>query len=290
MAEIIKSPAEEALEEGASAALESVTQQQAASRGTTSTATGRTSTGLTEVGAEETCLPSPEEFLKRYELARKAGVSPYNWLPPEWKEGQEKPTLKDTVLDNVPFPDEGEFEKKRVNREAEQQPGEEEPEGGKLKKWPHPRSDFSHIDPDELNEGQWKTIKEALKESSPEYKKLQELLGPESLGLQRLGLVFERALYKAHDALRGINQALAGAGNRQQYIKATTDYIELIKDLEDHEPETKHGKVKPGEAGYGSCVKWVYIDPVIVGGVINGASVVLLWNPHSTSSGISVGH
>src|SRR5262249_29703233 len=137
MAEITtKSPAEEAFVQGVEPDLQSAVQAKAPS-------TGRSPSARAAIGAQADEVPQPRlpnasEFLQRYELARKEHVSPYNWLPPEWNDGDPAPTLPDTVSEDVPFPNEADSEtkyKKNRARLAEQQPGDEEPPpGGKLEK------------------------------------------------------------------------------------------------------------------------------------------------------------
>lgn len=228
------------------------------------------------------------EFLKRHAIASQEGIPPYNWIPPIWEGGDnDPPPLDDTVTGDVEFP-EPTFEKVR---QAETQPGEEEPDAnnGQFNKWPHPRSDFSHIDPNQFDEADFKIAKAKLGATTPEFKKLKTFLGPESKGMQRLGRVFEWALTQATRILADLNYALTKP-SKPAYIKARRAYIDLIKDLDDHEPQCKHGHVVPGYSGYGSCVKWAYIDPVIWKGKLKGACVVMLWNPHSSSSGVPIDH
>jgi len=82
--------------------------------------------------------------------------------------------------------------------------------------------------------------------------------------------------------LDDINNALNGSS------------LAFLKDLDDHEPETKPGCMDPlnpnSRSGYGRAIKWPCIDPVIFEGRIVEARIIIKWNPHISSSGIAIKH
>jgi hypothetical protein len=125
--------------------------------------------------------------------------------------------------------------------------------------------------------------------------RLKRIVGPGSPGMKRLGLIFEWALHRATVLMGDINAALdKGAAGQNDYELARGNYIKFLRDLDDHEPERKgrklEVKVKDQPSGYGRSLKWACIDPVIFGGRIVGARVIIHWNPHSSSNGIPIQH
>jgi hypothetical protein len=223
----------------------------------------------------------------------KYGSPPFNWIPPEWT-GDDPPVLEDTAAKGPDFP----RLQLKCDRLGENSPGEDkpDPDDGKLKKFPHPCSDFSHIDPDDFTEEDFATAKKKLGEGSPEFKKLKRFVGPDSLGMQRLALVFEFTLCQVTDLLEDINSTLRGSPDKTKgpdkanYNKAREAYIDFLANLDDREPEITGRPVASGKSGYGKAIKWAYFDPVIVNGAIVGARVIIRWNPHLSSSGVPINH
>ena len=66
--------------------------------------------------------------------------------------------------------------------------------------------------------------------------------------------------------------------------------MELMRDLDDSEPDTRSKPPAAGISGYGKVIKWSYIMPLIHGGRIKGVKVIAKWNPHVSSSGIPIPH
>jgi hypothetical protein len=179
---------------------------------------------------------------------------------------------------------------------------------------PHPDSDTRHVDPDQgggnfraelararhdlhMLQDQGRGDAELADKLTRALAPLDDadlLLGPAAgggngpRGMQRLKLIFQWGLCQVITIFGEINVAL-DTKNQPKYEEAREKYIELLRDLDDAEPETK-GKVAPGTSGYGRSIKWAYIIPLIHGGRIKGAKVVAKWNPHISSSGIPIPH
>ena len=123
----------------------------------------------------------------------------------------------------------------------------------------------------------------------------QRMLAANPEGMKRLKLIFQWALCQVVTLFGEINAAL-DEQNETEYDKAREAYIQLLRDLDDHEPKTKKNlPVKkndkwPSPSGYGRSVKWAYIVPLIHEGRIKGAKVIAKWNPHISSSGIPIPH
>lgn len=117
--------------------------------------------------------------------------------------------------------------------------------------------------------------------------KLHHVAGPGSPGMKRLALVFEWVLWRTTELMNDLNAALDSG--ESAYNDARTNYINFIRDIDDHEPEKKHDPWdvtdKTARSCYGRALKWNCIDPVIYQGRIVGARAVVKWNPHSSSSG-----
>ncbi|HXJ60066.1 MAG TPA: hypothetical protein VNU68_25760 [Verrucomicrobiae bacterium] len=220
-------------------------------------------------------------------------VPPFNWVPPEW--GAQKPILEDygelpddlvppTLNCIIPLAEPLETLRDlgknyasvltNVTAQRELETDLDQEEGTELKKLPHPGSDFSH------EEGN-----EALTEGAAGRGNISGAEGANPKGMPRLKLVFEHALCKVTTYLGQLNAAL-DANDKEDYTAARNAYLELLRDLDDHEPQ----KQIPGESGYGRSLKWFYVTPYITGGKIQGASVEGKWNPHFSSSGIPIPH
>jgi hypothetical protein len=75
------------------------------------------------------------------------------------------------------------------------------------------------------------------------------------------------------------------------YTKLRNEYIECLRDLDDHEPQRRGiDDMGPGKRGYGRIVKWVHVAPTILKGRIVELRVIVHWNPHSSSSGKPILH
>ena len=123
--------------------------------------------------------------------------------------------------------------------------------------------------------------------------RLQRIVGADSPGMKRLALVFDWALYRTTQLMDDLNKALAKS--QREYQVARDNYLQFLRDLDDHEAEkddTRNldptDKKSPG--GYGKALKWACIDPVIFRGQIVGARVIIRWNPHSSSNGKPIPH
>src|SRR5688572_31847237 len=163
---------------------------------------------------------------------------PYNWIPPAWEPNALAPKLDDTVAKDPKFPDVA----LACNREPEPGPGQEHLKPGhrKLTKWPHPCSDFTHIDPEDFDENDIKIAKTKL--GTAEFEKLAKFVGPESQGMQRLALVFELTLCQVTSLLADINSTLLGrpeskGPDQANYTAARQAYIDFLNDLDNREPE-----------------------------------------------------
>jgi hypothetical protein len=256
----------------------------------------------------------------QFDLAIDEGLSPCMWIPPKWAEldPKDKPAGPKTFANNSK--DRGFFE----SAEAIKKKDERIKKGGDIKivqvpesdaneeSWPNPFADTSHIDETEFSAQD----RDAIKTLNPSVlAKLNRIVGLDSPGMKRLGRIFEWALYRATLFMGELNTGLT---NENEYLKARENYINFLRDLDDHEPE-KGPKLNPRElkeneqkamgvarlqgrptkldaldkksaSGYGGSIKWTCIEPVIFEGKIVGTRVVVKWNPHISSSGVAVNH
>jgi|SRR6266850_1378983 len=125
--------------------------------------------------------------------------------------------------------------------------------------------------------------------------KLKAMVGPQSVGMQRLAQVFDWALCRTTALMDALNAAVAdGNAGKNDYETARTKYLNFLRDLDDHEPEKSTAPIEVTDedfrSGYGRALKWTCIDPVITSGRIVGVRVVVKWNPHSSSSGVPIPH
>jgi hypothetical protein len=120
---------------------------------------------------------------------------------------------------------------------------------------------------------------------------LQKIVGTDSHGMERLAQVFEWLLWRTTVLMDDLNQALA-ARDQDVYNAARANYINFVRDVDDHEPEKSDRPIdvrdKAARSGYGRALKWACIDPVIYNGRIIGTRTVVKWNPHSSSSGYAL--
>jgi hypothetical protein len=236
-------------------------------------------------------MPTQAQIQQQFDAKAKAGVSPCLWIPPEWE------TVKNNngkLVDNSD--DAGTFNnvpaaKDRVAK-GKNVPAPESPESSADKpNWPHPFADTKHVDETEFKQEDYELVVACLKDKKEALGRLKKIVGPESPGMQRLARVFEWALFRTTELMGDINAALQ---NEQKYKRARENYLNFLKDLDDHEPEAHSRKLdvkdKESPSGYGRAVKWTCIDPVIFKGQIYGARVVIKWNPHSSSNGIPIEH
>jgi hypothetical protein len=251
---------------------------------------------------EQLRLPSFEEMQARFDAASGYRIPHYNWIPPEWeslKPHNRGKLFADNCADLGDFNPEDDKVKPRIAQLKAAFPGmREDP------RLPSPFDDFNHTDPEQLSDDDIKALAgppaEKPKEPTLEtaLKKLRNLAGSQSPGMTRLEKVFKWILVSFHDLCGELNQALKQEDGKEKYNELRDLYIERLRDLDDHEPQTKSkgrdGKdlppIGPGSRGYGRIIKWVYVDPVIVSGKIVGLRVIVHWNPHSSSSGVPIVH
>jgi hypothetical protein len=251
-------------------------------------------------------LPIQKEVDRQLRQAAKEGVSPCNWIPPLWEDlragADGRPILPDNsqdLNDFKPLRNAGTqaFLDECAAVPSESFPGEQSNPPNKM--WPHPNSDFSHVDPKEFSD---EDVEALEARNNAALKKLKEIVGSESQGLRRLARVFEWILWRATVLLNDINNSLddtvlaaydSGAQPKTQekkYNAARDNYIKFLVDLDDREPETKATRVDLRDpkirSGYGKALQWLCLEPIIVAGRIEEARVVVKWNPHSSSSGI----
>lgn len=180
---------------------------------------------------------------------------------------------------------------------------------------PHPGSDTRHVDPGPSVEpfrtnftefmAKFQAIQDSARIDGELMDKFarallplqdgQRMLAANPEGMRRLRLIFQWALCQVVTLFGEINAALDDQ-NTAEYDDAREAYLQLMRDLDDHEPQTtknlpvkKNGKW-PSPSGYGRSVKWAYIVPLIHDGRIKGAKVIAKWNPHISSSGIPIPH
>jgi hypothetical protein len=270
-------------------------------------------------------IENADQIRERSIKATDEGIPQFNWIPPQWTDVSQTRKLTDTASKKYgfpPYPNGGnitEFVESRKARNPEGQPGDPpNPD-----RWPHPFSDFTHIDPIKSDDAsikfsgsEFKDIGDGLttlenNQASSDKRDLErmrkyvqqfgEIAGPNSFGFQRLASVFEWTIFQATVLLNEINKSLNDKSGQAQekYEAARANYLAFLKDLDDHEPATTpremikgKGKigVEPGKRGYGRTIKWSYIDPIIVNGRIEEARVIIHWNPHSSSNGVPINH
>jgi hypothetical protein len=177
-------------------------------------------------------------------------------------------------------------------------------EGRRGKKLASPLEDYSHVDPDQLSDDDIAELREPdgkpLKGRERLVKKLETLAGSQSPGMARLEVVFQWILASFQRLCARLNQTL-DRGSEQEYAQLREEYIERLRDLDDHEPQRKKDinddkedgiddLIMPGKRGYGRIVKWVHVAPTILNGRIVELRVIVHWNPHSSSSGKPILH
>jgi len=227
-----------------------------------------------------------------FDAAAKAGVSPCLWIPPEWETVKSNNgKLVDNSDDAGPFDNVAAAEKRvEEGKKIDPQGSPESPPSKTA--WPHPFSDTSHVDETQFPQADYANLVTELGVKHPStLDKLKLIVGPDSPGMKRLARIFDWALFRVTELMGDINGAL---NNENAYKTARENYLNFLRDLDDHEPET-HGrkldvKDKTYPSGYGRSVKWACIDPVIFDGKIFGARVVIKWNPHSSSNGVPIKH
>ena len=255
----------------------------------------------------------------KFELAIQEGVSPCLWIPPHWTElkavGGERRFSDLNAADASLF--KGDTDKAKAkdgrmkdrlekgakrDKAAPTLPEEELDDG----KWISPFASTTHVDETEFSEDDRQALEPCLKTNDKLKRKLNQIIGPESPGMKRLARIFEWVLYRATILMQDLNVELQNGAN---YETARTNYINFLRDLDDHEPEKgpkrtpleiKKGengrpeklefKDKASSSGYGRAIKWTCIEPVISEGKIVGTRVVVKWNPHISSSGIAIPH
>ena len=197
-----------------------------------------------------------------------------------------------------------------ANRQNESAPNSDP--GNPLGKVPNPDSDCRHVDPDQAGgtfRGNFSNMMAQFKALEAQAKNDGELAiqfanakttladvanllatgGGGPLGMQRLRLIFQWTLCQVITVFGEINAAL-DAKSQANYTTARQAYMELMRDLDDSEPNTGPKPPAAGVSGYGKVIKWSYIMPLIHGGRIKGAKVMAKWNPHVSSSGIPIPH
>ena len=262
---------------------------------------------------QEPLVPN-DELQKQFDAAAKEGVSPCAWLPPVWSELKGNGhKFYDTVSAEPAECDDNAAAKECLkNGETADSTPPYKPEEDVVGKkgWVDPFSDFTHVDNSEFPASDLETIANELPSNAANSKilnRLRRLVGPGAPGMKRLERVFDWVLYRTTDLLGDLNTA-AKDKDRTAYDEARENYVEFLKDLDDHEPERKKKKMDPQgdpedpqdqknkkrkklrKGGYGRTIKWTCISPVIFEGKIYGARVICHWNPHSSSNGIPVQH
>jgi hypothetical protein len=225
------------------------TQGTEAGRATTLTATTDLGTGE-QIGQKDPPLPSPEEMEKRYETATKEGVSPCMWIPPEWSdlkshETRERKAFVDTCNRADPF--EGEDAKERIaamladGAKKDSKPVKNPACPPDDDSWPHPFGDTSHVDETEFSSEDHTALQNRLSSDQDLLTKLNDIVGNSSPGMRRLKGIFNWVLYRTTVLMDDLNKGL-DLKNETQYGAARSNYIEFLRDLDDHEPEkgSKH--------------------------------------------------
>jgi hypothetical protein len=99
----------------------------------------------------------------------------------------------------------------------------------------------------------------------------QEPAPPERAAFARLRLVFEWLLHQVASRMTALNQAMEGDGD---YAEAERNYNSFVDQLLARDPEV-----------YGNLMKRIHkLEPTIRNGRIEGVTLVVEWNPHSSSS------
>jgi hypothetical protein len=252
---------------------------------------------------QQSGLPTFDELEARFDAASENRIPHYNWIPPKWKD-----------LFSASDPDDPGKRGERFFADNCANVGRFDLNDAKVKpqiqllkkafagmrkdpKLPSPFDDFAHLDPEQLSDDDIKALAGGTKPAAA-LKKLRNLAGSQSPGMTRLEKVFKWILVSFHDLCGDLNDALKNPRGEAEYEKLRKLYIERLRDLDDHEPQTKSqgrdGKdllpIGPGSRGYGRIIKWVYVAPVIVNGSIIGLRVIVHWNPHSSSSGVPILH
>lgn len=265
-------------------------------------------------------ITNQAEIQKTFDKASALGIQHYHWFPPELAEIiKAKWKLEDNATDPDsmfhPYPGYSSVQdfvdtRTGADVESDENADPETPPGKPRKEWKWPKwtADTSHMDPVRVSEDGTEHFSDnelqnleknlAAKGQKKEAKFLNELgrfIGSKTVGMRRLDVIYEWIILRATVLLNDIDKALV-AQSSADYESARANYINFLKDLDDHEPGTKQkpldpdSKKKTGKSGYGRSIKWTYIAPVIHDGRIHAARIIVHWNPHSSSMGVPIRH
>jgi hypothetical protein len=273
-------------------------------------------------GSEQECdLPTQDEVQAQFdESVLHEEISPCLWIPPEWEElprrgdSASHKRFVDNSSDAGDFVGSNQKEQKEIEAavKARIKKGnatrivQESTELPDERYWPSPFADTRHVDEYEFTEKDLRDMQNQLADF-PVLEKLKKIVGPDAPGTARLARIFEWAVYRTSVLMSDLNRGLR---NETRYNEAREIYLNFLRDIDDHEPETgrkrghHHDDEGPAEkknwaekldprnkklaSGYGRSLKWACIDPVIFGGKIVGTRVVVKWNPHLSSSGVPI--
>lgn len=265
-------------------------------------------------------ITNQTEIQRIFDKASELGVQHYHWIPPELGEIiKAKWKLEDNATDPDsmfhPYPGYStvqEFVQTRTGTpvEIDENADPDTPHGKPRKewKWPKPTADTSHVDPvkvsedgtehftdNELQQLERELANSGKMKQAKFLKELGRFIGANTVGMRRLDVIYEWIILRATVLLNDLQKALV-AQSSADYESARTNYINFLRDLDDHEPEKKNEPLDPnsqkkfGKSGYGRSIKWTYIAPVIQGGGIHAARIIVHWNPHSSSMGVPIRH
>jgi hypothetical protein len=193
-------------------------------------------------------IESQADVQARFDLAVREGVSPCQWIPPEWDDLDTKVTPRrflDTSKDAGKFgePKALQARQERMDKghasdtapvKAPESPPDDE-------SWTHPFGDTTHIDETEFSKADHENMKSALQGNQDVLRKLNRIVGATSPGMRRLKRIFEWTLYRATVLMENLNNGLE---HEDRYETARENYLEFLSDLDDHEPD-KGSKVSP---------------------------------------------
>jgi len=188
-------------------------------------------------------LPTQADIQERFDTAIREGVSPCHWIPPEWDKLEMIHGAKefsDTSADAGLFAGKGVEEKIKARLKAgencDQKPVKNPENLPDDNTWANPFGDTTHVDETQFSKEDHATLTKELRGASEALAKLNGIVGPSSPGMQRLARIFEWSLYRATRLMGDLNHALT-AKDQSCYEEARENYLDFLRDLDDHEPE-----------------------------------------------------
>lgn len=220
---------------------------------------------------------------KKLAAARRLNIDPKTWFPPE------TPPLEVTVYKRFfekKLPDCTAIAKKRLEPYPDRKRNGSSQSQSNSKSLPNPFSDFSHVTKGEKH---FTTVM-----SDPNLREKN------NANLAKLRLVFDFIVCRTAGLCFEINKAVSKydpekSNTCKAYDAAREAYITFVNNLDNPKPKKTVSKEDLNQGlGYGRNYTYIFVVPTIRKfegtALITGVTIILEWNPHSSSSGIPIKH